>query len=127
MKKEIKGKKNIKPEQGFYFSFEKNLVAFSQFLFFLLFLFTKKKVEKLSKDKFFEILKKNTETKKEKESVKLAQPPPQAKWSVLDQNYLLRNQKLKDWDTQLEEDQQMEQEMEGELETGDFDDPYEEW
>ena len=84
-------------------------------------------MEKLSKDKFFEILKKNTETKKEKESVKLAQPPPQAKWSVLDQNYLLRNQKLKDWDTQLEEDQQMEQEMEGELETGDFDDPYEEW
>ena len=36
-------------------------------------------------------------------------------WSVFDDNYLLGNQKLKDWDKKTEEEQQMEQELEGEI------------
>merc|ERR1712130_155604 len=87
-------------------------------------------VEKLSKDKFFEILQgdaaKPITQVAPKSANKLKDDIPAEKekstWSVFDDNYLLGNQKLRDWDKQTEEEQQMEREMEGEIET-----LYDEW
>ena len=83
-------------------------------------------MEKLSKDKFFEILQNANENPVPAE-VKQKVIEPNAKagkkrsatetsWSVFDENYMLHNQKLKDWDKKTEEDEQMEQEIEGEIE-----------
>ena len=76
-------------------------------------------MEKLSKDKFFEILQGEANTAVPATSTKISNknkddiPAEKEKssWSVFDDNYLLGNQKLRDWDKQTEEEQQMEREM----------------
>merc|ERR1712137_156030 len=87
-------------------------------------------VEKLSKEKFFELLN-TSSTPKEQTHTNTEEPTTDAttstKWSVLDDGYLLGNQRLKDWDTQMNEEQEMERELEGEIEPLDYEDPYDDW
>ena len=94
-----------------------------------------KLVENLSKEKFFELLKstgeKNEEEVEEDEentnenlterNISNTKVAPSS-WSVLSDNYMLKNQRLRDWDKELEEEEEMEQEMEKEIPTSNFGD-----
>jgi hypothetical protein len=94
-------------------------------------------VAQLSKEKFFEILQQQSDipmaskilpSKKETTIAPASSSGTTGKWSVFSDDYLLKNQKLRDWDKQIDEEREMEEELEGELVPADYqDNPYDDW